>query len=112
MPRSRHLIAPEFGALADSLGLGRPTSIEGMRASSKAMSERRPPLKEDGVTIEEASGPGLDAAPAVGLLIYRPPGGTGPLPVYLDIHGGAFVSNTADIDEPFCRAIATAVGCA
>jgi acetyl esterase/lipase len=112
MSRSRHLVAPEFGALADSLGPGRPTTIEGMRASSKAMSELRPPLPEDGITIEQTHVPGLDGAPKVRVLIYRPPGASGPLPVYLDIHGGAFVSNTADIDEPFCRAIVNAVGCA
>jgi acetyl esterase/lipase len=110
--RSRHLIAPEFGALADSLGLGRPATIEGMRASSMAMSERRPPLPEDGIAIEERFVPGPDGAPEIRVLIYRPPGARGPLPVYLDIHGGAYVSNTADIDEPFCRAIVNAVGCA
>ena len=60
MPRSRHLVAPEFGALADSLGPGRPTTIEGMRASSKAMSELRPPLPEDGIMIEQGFVPGLD----------------------------------------------------
>ena len=59
MSRSRHLIAPEFGALADSLGPGRPSTIEGMRASSKAMSERRPPLPEDGVA-DTACGPALE----------------------------------------------------
>jgi acetyl esterase/lipase len=112
MSRSRHLVAPEFGALADSLGPGRPTTIEGMRASSKAMSERRPPLPEDGIAIEQRFVPGPDGAPDVRVLIYRPPGARGPLPVYLDIHGGAYVSNTADIDAPFCRAIVAAVGCA
>jgi triacylglycerol lipase len=112
MSRSRHLVAPEFGALADSLGPGRPTTIDGMRASSKAMSELRPPLPADGVAIDERFVPGLDGAPEVRVLIYRPPGASGSLPVYLDIHGGAFVSNTADIDAPFCRAIVGAVGCA
>ncbi len=112
MSRSRHLVAPEFGALADSLGPGRPTTIDGMRASSKAMSELRPPLAEDGIAIEERVAPGLDGAPDIRLLIYRPPGAAEPLPVYLDIHGGAYVSNAADIDEPFCRAIVAAVGCA
>lgn len=112
MTRSRHLVAPEFAALADSLGPGRPATIEGMRASSRAMSERRPPLPEDGVTKDERFCPGLDGAPDIRLLIYRPPGAAGPLPVYLDIHGGAYVSNTADIDEPFCRAIASRDGCA
>lgn len=112
MTRSRHLVAPEFGALADSLGPGRPATIAGMRASSKAMSELRPPLPEDDIAIEERLVPGLDGAPEVRVLIYRPPGARGPLPVYLDIHGGAYVSNSADIDEPFCRAIVGAVGCA
>jgi acetyl esterase/lipase len=83
-----------------------------MRASSKAMSERRPALPEDGIAIDEGFCPGLDGAPDIRLLIYRPPGAAKPLPVYLDIHGGAFVSNTADIDEPFCRAIVKSVGCA
>ena len=112
MSRSRHLVAPEFGAVADAFGPGRSTTVEGMRASSKAMGDLRPALPEDGVTVESLFVPGLPGNPDVRVLIYRPPGARGPLPVYLDIHGGSYVANTADVDEPFCRAIVGAVGCA
>ena len=35
-----------------------------------------------------------------------------PRAAVVDIHGGAYVSNTAYIDAPFCHAIVQAVGCA
>lgn len=42
------------------------------------------------VEIEERSAPGPDGAPDVRVLLYRPKGGTGTLPLVLSLHGGAF----------------------
>jgi acetyl esterase/lipase len=49
-----------------------------------------------GLEISEQLAPGPDGAPDVRVLVYRPKGSTGTLPLVLSIHGGAFVLLRAD----------------
>ena len=46
--------------------------------------------------IDERFAPGPEGAPAVRVIVYRPKGQTGRLPVIVSIHGGAFVRMRAD----------------
>ena len=49
-----------------------------------------------GLDITERFAPGRDGEPDVRVLVYRPKDATGPLPLVLSIHGGAFVLLRAD----------------
>jgi acetyl esterase/lipase len=49
-----------------------------------------------GLDITEQLAPGPGGAPDVRVLVYRPKGSSGPLPLVLSIHGGAFVLLRAD----------------
>ena len=49
-----------------------------------------------GLDIHERFIPGPEGAPDVRVLVYRPKGVTGPLPLVLSIHGGAFCLLSAD----------------
>ena len=113
MPRSRHLVMPEAQALLDTYGSAlNAENVAGLRAMMQAMVESMPPPPQDGVKVEERRIPGSPGAPEVRVLIYTPPGVTGPLPVHLDIHGGGYIAGSVDIDNVLCRRLCTAVGCA
>jgi triacylglycerol lipase len=113
MSRSRHLVMREAHALLDSFGSAlNAENVAGLRAMMKAMIEAMPPPAEDGVKIEERRIPGPAGAPQVRVLVYTPPGLTGPLPVHLDIHGGGYIAGSADIDGVLCRQMCVAAGCA
>jgi len=43
---------------------------------------------------------------------YYPKGATeNNLPVYINLHGGAFIMNSKEMDDPYCRQIANNTGC-
>ena len=48
------------------------------------------------VAIEERFMPGPEGAPDVRVLIYRPKGASGTLPLIVSIHGGAFAMRAAN----------------
>ncbi|UJP40637.1 alpha/beta hydrolase [Cellulomonas palmilytica] len=57
----------------------------------------------------------LDAgagAPVRELMVYRPAGVAGPPPVLVNLHGGGFVLGEGRDDDPYCRFLADAAGCA
>jgi acetyl esterase/lipase len=45
-----------------------------------------------------------------GIRLFRPPGVTGPAPALLWIHGGGYVSGTAQQDDRLCRGFSTRLG--
>lgn len=51
-------------------------------------------------------------APVRELLVYRPAGGPDVPPVLVNLHGGGFVLGEARDDDPYCRLLADASGCA
>jgi acetyl esterase/lipase len=66
---------------------GAPEVFEGMELTDEHRSR---------LDIEEMFVPGPEGAPDVRVLVYRPKGLTGRLPVIVSIHGGAFVRMRAD----------------
>jgi acetyl esterase/lipase len=111
MSRSRHLVIPEAHAIVDAVGSAlNAKSVGELRAMITAMVAALPPPPENGVSVFERR----IATPAgdVRLLIYTPPGQAKALPVHIDIHGGGYISGSADIDASICRAICVAVHCA
>ena len=66
---------------------GAPEVFEGMELTDEHRA---------GLDIDERFAPGPEDAPDVRVLVYRPKGQTGRLPVIVSIHGGAFVRMRAD----------------
>ena len=73
--------------------------------------ERREAGRADGMAtrIHVATGVGETE-----IYLYRPLQSkrTGPLPVFVNIHGGGFIQGSPGDDDPWCRQIADAVDCA
>ena len=63
-----------------------------------------------GLRVEEARIPGLDGAPDVRALVYRPEALTGTGPGIVQIHGGGFSSGTIEGDPEGASALARALG--
>jgi acetyl esterase/lipase len=63
------------------------------------------------VTVEERIVPGPAGAPGVRVTLYRPVNRPGPLPVYLNIHGGAYIMGAAVFNGRFNVATAAEAGC-
>lgn len=63
-----------------------------------------PRLTED-LTVPTAYGPAR-------VTVYRPGtgAGSGPPPVYVNLHGGGFVLGWTEMDDPLCRAVAAQAG--
>lgn len=46
------------------------------------------------------------------LMVYRPEGASGVLPVFVNLHGGGFVTGDWESDDPYCRLLCDATGAA
>ncbi|MBO9576045.1 MAG: alpha/beta hydrolase [Sphingobium sp.] len=94
---SRHLVDPQLAAMLD---LFAPLDMDLARiGETRAMfSSMNPPVEayaRPGVAIETRKIPGPAGAPDVPVILYRPNGAQGPLPVLLHIHGGGYLFGTA-----------------
>ena len=68
-------------------------------------------LPPDEVERTEQTIPGSAGSVPVRVLVYKPRGATGPLPAYLNIHGGGLVAGLPEQDEVANRRLAAALGC-
>lgn len=88
---SRHLLDSELAAIIDfypPLDL----SMEALPAIRQNVIDFLPPAEVPAdIIFESVRVPGLNGAPEVELLTYRPAAVTGSLPVILHIHGGGYV---------------------
>ncbi|MCP3030792.1 alpha/beta hydrolase [Halobacillus sp. A1] len=50
--------------------------------------------------------------PTLVTIYYPKTAGRRKLPVYINLHGGAFIMNSKEMDDPYCRHIANQAGCA
>ena len=114
---SRHLVDPELavgidGPMtqrldAETLGAYRTMLKEVVAAIPKPTSEA---LRS--VQLEDRHVPGPEGAPDVHVLVYTPgEPSTVPLPAILHIHGGGFVSGSAQMSDPNSRAYAVEMQC-
>ena len=109
--RSRHLVHP---SLVPALEFIPPfaTDIAGLaenRAMFAGMMELAP--APDGVKRSEVFIPGLDGAPDVRGLLYRPAGAS-PRVTILNFHGGGFVMGHPEMSDPRNGMLALELGCA
>lgn len=113
---SRHLVDPELEAGLQShlpstldgetLGQYRSMLFDMVAAIPKVMTEEMAAVR-----FEDRKIPGLEGEPDVRVLIYAPAKAATPLPAILHIHGGGFVSGSADMSDPNSRAYAVDMDC-
>lgn len=114
---SRHLVDPELLPHVDMLPqtVLRTETIAGYRQMLLDMVARLPrPSSEaaQNVHVEEKLISGAEGAPPVRVLVYRPANpAPGPLPAYLHLHGGGFVSGSAAMSDPNSRLSAAEMEC-
>ena len=111
MSRSRHLVDPELLPLLDSIP-PRNVSAENlaqMRASAIKFPVDPADLAATDMVARHVPGP--KGAPEVPVLIYRPKGVTGALPCIFHIHGGGYVSGSAEALEAGHRRLTSRLGC-
>ena len=115
---SRHLVDPE-------LAVGLETNMPSQKLDAETLPTYRQMLLDmvaaipkptseamQNVRREERLIPGLDGAPNVRVLIYTPGDrGAARLPVMLHVHGGGFVSGSADMSDPNSRSYAVEMNC-
>jgi triacylglycerol lipase len=65
---------------------------------------------ESGVAVSRIEIPGLRGAAPISALLYEPPTQDAPRPALLDLHGGGYVSGTAQRDDAMLRLIAKTLG--
>lgn len=63
------------------------------------------------VRLERHLAPGLNGAPSVGLLVYRPAGGTARAGCIYHVHGGGYVIGSVDAQEAQHRTMVAELGC-
>jgi acetyl esterase/lipase len=64
-----------------------------------------------GIDVSWITIPGLDNEPDTRALLYRPVDADGPLPAILNIHGGGFVSGSAQREDAEMRKLVGEMGC-
>lgn len=94
---SRHLVDPQLVAMLDLFQPldTDPAKIVATRALFASMAPPVESYARPSVTIEQRSVPGPAGAPDVPVLLYWPAERQGPLPVFIQIHGGGYIFGSA-----------------
>ncbi|KAB8141451.1 alpha/beta hydrolase [Chloroflexia bacterium SDU3-3] len=110
---SRDLLDPELAPILDILPVAQLTaeSLPAIRAASAAMLGSIPVPDFPGLSVGERLVPGPEGAPDVRVLVYRPEQHAAPTAGLLWVHGGGYVSGSADAEDIRARAMAAALGC-
>lgn len=110
---TRTLVDPE---LLGAIDLFPPLNLEStpladLRAGMGAMFPTLDSLANDDVSLEIVTVPAAGEGPAIDVIVHRPRGATGPLPLFLHIHGGGFFLGAAVMTSPANIDLARRVGC-
>ena len=98
MQSTRHLVHPELQTLLDQdLTLDtREENVAALRENFKTLRPDPGTYLRDDVAIEERHVSGVNGAPDVRYVIFRPKDIDTPLPLYLHLHGGGHFGGDAD----------------
>jgi acetyl esterase len=111
MPTVTYAFDPELAPIVDLLPV---RDFSDPAASRGAIEELLRPFNEQvdptGVDIEDRTIAGPEGAPDVAVRTYRPSGVPGPLPTYLELHGGGFVVGSIEMQYATSVAIARDLG--
>lgn len=114
---SRHLVDPELAVgreshLPETLDAESLTRFRSMLVAMVAAIPKPTSDAMQQVRVDDRRIPGVDGAPDVRVLIYAPGDrGEDLLPAILHIHGGGFVSGSADMSDPNSRSYAADMNC-
>ncbi len=110
---TRRLVDPELLAILDLIPVSRMTveALPAVRAAMAEMGRATMGPSTDAVEVSERWAPGLNGAPDVRLLVYRPVQLPARAPALLRIHGGGYVFGGAEMGDPANRAWAASLGC-
>ncbi len=108
---TRHLVDPQLLTLLDTIPYVElnPETLALMRGAPMVF-----PVSPEDVartTMATHAAPGLDGAPDVPVIVYRPADAEGELPCILHIHGGGYVLGSAGAGEASHRPLAANLGC-
>jgi len=101
---TRHLVDPELAAALEVLppiDLS-PDTLAATRELMKSFAPPKETYWRDDVGVQAATASGLNGAPDVGLIVYRPLRAEGPMPAILFVHGGGYVMGSAETGAPAC----------
>lgn len=108
---SRHLVDPGLHELLDSF---QPIALSKNRLADVRAALPAEAVREgvDGdIDVEDLHVPGMEGAPDVRILVYRPLASDRPAAGLLHIHGGGFVLGSADRSDVANRGLARALNC-
>ncbi|MFN3457601.1 MAG: alpha/beta hydrolase [Novosphingobium sp.] len=110
---TRHLVDPE---LLPALALFPPFDIaepglENLRSMMDGLAPTPDSLACDDIALQRITVPASPSGPELGIILHRPVGRTGSLPLYFHIHGGGFVLGSAIMSSPANIVLAREVGC-
>jgi acetyl esterase/lipase len=110
---TRHLVHPDLSPLLE-IGLSLDTSeanVENLRAQTAAQLPPPGTFERDDVECTEHFCAGLNDAPDVRFLVYRPKNSSGPLPLFLHIHGGGHILGKPEVADMQSYAFAADMPC-
>jgi acetyl esterase/lipase len=110
---TRSMVDPELLPMLDSIVMGELSlDILGpAREHMKGMIEPEEAYANPDVAVEHRTVPGPKGAPDVRVSIYRPKHAKGPLPAYLNIHGGGYIMASPAFYGRGNTALALDLGC-
>jgi acetyl esterase/lipase len=113
MPSSKHLVHPELLPGLEAFPAYPAFNLDTQVLASlrNAPPMRAVPTPDVPVEVSECVVPGLNGAPDVPVLVYRPKGGATPQPAILHIHGGGYVLGSAKMSDAANRQLAHDLGC-
>lgn len=103
---------PELAAVLAALPVFEPGDARDARDRARSYSSGRPAVPgRDALRITEVVAPAPPGGAAVPVRIYRPEGGSDPLPAAIYFHGGGFVAGDLDTEDLRCVRLAHDSGC-
>jgi len=81
------------------------TARAGMAAIATALAQAGGVPRDERVSVEDRKIPGVAGSPEIPVRLYRPRGGTGPRPLLVYFHGGAFCLGDLESEHARCLKI-------
>ena len=112
MPSSKHLVHHELLSGLEAFPAYPAFNLDtATLAVLRAAPRQVLPTPDVPVDVSSHMVPGLNGAPDVRVLLYRPAGDSAPRPAILHVHGGGYVLGSAEMSDAANRQLAHDLGC-
>jgi acetyl esterase/lipase len=113
MSSSKHLVHPQLLAGLEAFSAYPAFNLDtaSLALMRQAPLAREPPTPDVPVEVSEHRASGLNGAPEVPLLVYRPKASAAARPAILHIHGGGYVLGSAKMSDAANRQLAHDLDC-